>query len=138
MPKLLDEKKYISIMGPTASGKSSLAMELAREFNGEIINCDSVQLYRGFNIGSAKPSREEMQEIPHHLLDVFEPNGDCDARKFADLAEHAISDVISRSNKLPIVVGGTGLYFSSLWKENFHDLPKSNELRVELEKVSNR
>ena len=135
MPKLLDEKKYISIMGPTASGKSSLAMELAREFNGEIINCDSVQLYRGFNIGSAKPSREEMQEIPHHLLDVFEPNGDCDARKFADLAEHAISDVISR-NKLPIVVGGTGLYFRSLWKENFHDLPKSNELRVELEKVS--
>ena len=135
MPKLLNEKKYISIMGPTASGKSSLAMELAREFNGEIINCDSVQLYRGFNIGSAKPSQEEMQEIPHHLLDVFEPNEDCDARKFADLAEHAISDVISR-NKLPIVVGGTGLYFRSLWKENFHDLPKSNELRVELEKVS--
>ena len=123
-------------MGPTASGKSSLAMDLARKFDGEIINCDSVQLYQGFNIGAAKPSQKELQEIPHHLLDVFSYSEDCDARKFADLAEKAIEDVRSRS-RLPIVVGGTGLYFRSLWKENFHDLPKSETLREELDLVSN-
>ena len=107
MSQLVANKKYISIMGPTASGKSSLAMELARKFDGEIINCDSVQLYQGFNIGAAKPSLKEMREIPHHLLDVFSYSEDCDARKFADLAEKAIEEVRSRS-KLPIVVGGTG------------------------------
>ena len=123
-------------MGPTASGKSSLALSLAKKYNGEIINCDSIQLYRELDIGSAKPTKEEMVEIPHHLIDVFDAKEECDARTYANLANKAIEDIIQRG-KLPIVVGGTGLYFRSLWKENFHDLPKSEELREELSTVSN-
>ncbi len=128
-------KKYISIIGPTASGKSALAMNLARTLNGELINCDSVQIYKGFDIGAAKPSPAELQEIPHHLIDILSGHEDYDARSFARDAEEKIADIRSR-NKTPIVVGGTGLYLRALWQDGFHDLPKSSELRETLKDLN--
>ncbi len=132
----LSKQEYLVIAGPTASGKSALAMELALRFNGEIINCDSVQLYRGFNIGSAKPTAEEQALVPHHLLDVVNADENYDARCFAEDTETLIQKIRSH-HRLPIVVGGTGLYLRALWRENWHDLPKSESLRQELEAWSN-
>ncbi len=132
----LSKQEYLVIAGPTASGKSALAMELAQRFHGEIINCDSVQLYRGFNIGSAKPSAEEQALVPHHLLDVVNADENYDARCFAEDTEVLIEKIRSHQH-LPIVVGGTGLYLRALWRENWHDLPKSESLRQELETWSN-
>jgi tRNA dimethylallyltransferase len=132
----LSKQEYLVIAGPTASGKSALAMELAQKFRGEIINCDSVQLYRGFNIGSAKPTAAEQALIPHHLLDVVNADENYDARCFAEDTEALIQKIRSH-DRLPIVVGGTGLYLRALWRENWHDLPKSESLRQELEAWSN-
>jgi len=130
------QQEYLVIAGPTASGKSALAMEVAKRFRGEIINCDSVQLYRGFNIGSAKPSREEQAAVPHHLLDVVNAVENFDARCFAEATETLIKKIRSH-DRLPIVVGGTGLYLRALWRDNWHDLPKSESLRQELETWTN-
>lgn len=126
------KQEYLVIAGPTASGKSALAMDLARKFRGEIINCDSVQLYRGFNIGSAKPTADEQAAIPHHLLDVVNADESYDARCFAEATE-ALIKKIRGHDRLPIVVGGTGLYLRALWRDNWHDLPKSESLRQQLE-----
>lgn len=128
-------KRYIAVIGPTASGKSDLAMRLAQELNGELVNCDSVQIYRGFDIGAAKPTLEEQALVPHHLVNLLNWNEDFDARKFAARADEAIEEIRSRG-RLPIVVGGTGLYLRALWQDGFHDLPKDNQLRVELGKMS--
>ncbi|HYX32230.1 MAG TPA: tRNA (adenosine(37)-N6)-dimethylallyltransferase MiaA [Oligoflexus sp.] len=130
------QQDYLVIAGPTASGKSALAMELAQRLRGEIINCDSVQLYRGFDIGSAKPSVAEQALVPHHLLDVVNADENYDASCFAEAAEALIQDIRSR-DRLPLVVGGTGLYLRALWRDNWHDLPKSESLRQELETWSN-
>ena len=123
--------KYISIIGPTASGKSKLALQLAKKFNGEIVNCDSVQLYKGFNIGSAKPNLLEQNQVKHHLIDCLEWNEPFDAAKFSLLAQNKIRGIFSRG-KLPIVVGGSGLYLRSLWSQKFHTLPSDKKLRQEL------
>ena len=128
--------EYIVVAGPTASGKSGLALKLAEELNGEIVNCDSVQVYKGFDIGSAKPSSEEQNFVPHHLFDVVEAHEDFDAAVYARQAKQVIQEIRGRS-RIPIVVGGTGLYLRSLWGQNFHDLPKDPELRSKLEKISN-
>lgn len=128
--------EYLVIAGPTASGKSALALDIAARMQGEIINCDSVQLYRGFDIGSAKPSKEERERIPHHLLDVVNPAENYDARCFAEATEALIKEIRNRK-RLPMVVGGTGLYLRALWRENWHDLPKSESLRLELESWTN-
>jgi tRNA dimethylallyltransferase len=128
--------RYIVIAGPTASGKSSLALELALANHGEIINCDSIQLYRGFNIGAAKPSADELKSVPHHLVSVLDYDQAFDARAFASMAKNAIDDVLSRG-KCPIVVGGTGLYLRSLWQEDWHDLPKDEHVRRKLEAFDN-
>ncbi len=130
------QKEYLVIAGPTASGKSALAMQLAARFRGEIINCDSVQLYRGFDIGSAKPSADERRQVPHHLLDLVHADENYDARSFAEATETLIQS-LREHNRLPLVVGGTGLYLRALWRENWHDLPKSAELRQELETWTN-
>ena len=124
-------KRYIAIIGATASGKSALALELAERLHGELINCDSVQIYRGFNIGAAKPSSEELKRVPHHLIDIRDGHEPYDARTFAADAESLIQDIRSRG-RVPIVVGGTGLYLRALWQDGFHDLPKSPELREKL------
>jgi tRNA dimethylallyltransferase len=101
------------ITGPTASGKTAVALQLARRFDGELIGADSVQVYRGFDIGSAKPDIEELGGVRHHMLDICNPDENIDAARFAQLADTAIADVISRG-KRPIVVGGSGLWLRAL------------------------
>ena len=103
----------IAVAGPTASGKSSLALRLCKDYNGELISCDSMQIYKGMDIGTAKPSAQERAEVPHHLIDICEPDVDFSAAAFAELARKAIADVHARG-KMPILCGGTGLYLDSV------------------------
>ncbi len=105
--------RLLVIAGPTASGKTALAVALARRLGGEIVNADSQQVYRGLDVGTAKPSPTERAAAPHHLLDVVEPGEGMDAARFAALADAAIADVAARG-RLPIVAGGTGLYVRAL------------------------
>lgn len=124
--------KVIAVVGATASGKTSYAIELAKQINGEIISADSRLVYKGMDIGTAKPTVEERQGIPHHLIDVVEPEENYSAGWYAKDARKSIKDIISRG-KTPIIAGGTGLYFRILL-ENY-DLPEMNadyELREEL------
>ncbi|MET0287629.1 MAG: tRNA (adenosine(37)-N6)-dimethylallyltransferase MiaA [Polyangiales bacterium] len=108
-----DAEPLLVITGPTASGKTALAVELARAWEGELIGADSVQVYRGFDIGSSKPTSEELGGVVHHLIDVCEPAEELDAAGFARRADAAIADVRARG-KLPIVVGGSGLWLRAL------------------------
>jgi len=103
----------VVVVGPTAIGKSDLALHLAESFNGEIVNADSRQVYRHMDIGTAKPSAEDRQHIPHHLIDILEPDQDFSLALFLELAQKAIQD-IHRRGKLPILVGGTGQYVWAL------------------------
>jgi tRNA dimethylallyltransferase len=105
--------RFLAVLGPTASGKSALALALARRLHGEIVCCDSQQVYIGMDVGTAKPSREERREIPHHLLDLVHPDETFHAARWAALARVAIRNILHRG-KVPIVVGGTGLYFRAL------------------------
>lgn len=128
--------RYLVIAGPTASGKSSLAMKIAKQYRAEIISCDSVQLYQGFDIGSAKPTVSDQKLIGHHLIDCLSWDQDCDARKYSDWARSTIKSIAKRG-RLPIVVGGTGLYLRALWQQNWHDLPKSESVRQALCQLTN-
>lgn len=101
------------VAGPTASGKTALAIALARRVGGEVVNADSQQVYRGLDVGTAKPTAEERAAAPHHLLDVVEPGEGMDAVRFAALADAAIADIAARG-RVPIVAGGTGLYLRAL------------------------
>ena len=105
--------KVIVIVGPTASGKTSLSIELAKKINGEIVSCDSMQIYKDMNIGSAKPTQEEMQGIKHYLIDVVSPAERFSVAEYKKQAEKAIEEILSKG-KVPIVIGGTGLYADSL------------------------
>lgn len=105
--------KIISLVGLTSSGKSIIGVELAKRFNGEIISCDSRQVYRGLDIGTGKITKEEMRGVPHHLIDIIDPGEGFDVYRFQQLAFNAIEEIISRG-KLPILVGGTGLYSRSV------------------------
>ncbi len=105
--------KVIIISGPTAVGKSAVAIELAKQIGGEIINCDSVQLYKYMDIGSAKPTAEEMEAVPHHLFGIVEPDYDITVATYQKLALTVIDNILARG-KTPIVVGGTGLYLNSI------------------------
>lgn len=128
--------KVIAVVGPTASGKTKLAIELAHKLNGEVISADSRLVYKGFDIASAKPTMEEREGIPHHLIDIVEPEFNYSVGNYVEDAKRAIEDILSR-NKTPIVAGGTGLYFRVLLEH--YDLPKVEtdfELRAELEKRS--
>lgn len=125
--------KVIAIVGPTASGKTQMAIDLAKQVNGEVVSADSRYVYRGFDVATAKPTKEEQDGVPHHLIDIVEPEYDYSVAEFSDDARKAIFDIISRG-KTPIVAGGTGLYFRVLL-ENY-DLPRveaNPELRAELE-----
>lgn len=131
------KKKVIAIAGPTASGKTKLAIDIAKSVDGEVISADSRLVYKGFNIATAKPTIEEMQGIPHYMIDIVEPEYDFSVADFKDRAKVLI-DKITAQGKVPIVAGGTGLYFRILL-ENF-ELPKiecNPNLRTELEKISN-
>ncbi|MBP8626533.1 MAG: tRNA (adenosine(37)-N6)-dimethylallyltransferase MiaA [Syntrophorhabdaceae bacterium] len=108
-----EKLKVISVAGPTCTGKSDLAVHLADAFNGEIINADSMQVYRYFNIGTAKPDEITRKRIPHHLIDIVDPSDEFNAAIFKEMADRAIKDIHSRGH-IPIVVGGTGLYIRIL------------------------
>ena len=105
--------KIICVVGPTASGKTDFAIDLARKNNGEVVSCDSMQIYRYMNIGTAKPSKEEMQGVPHHMLDFVDPRESYGVADFVKDARKCIEDILSRE-KLPILCGGTGLYVDSI------------------------
>lgn len=128
-------KKLIIISGPTACGKTSLSIELAKKMNGEIVNIDSVQVYKEFDIGSAKISKEEMPGITHHLIDEVDPSEHLDVASYIKKANLVIDEILSRS-KVPIVVGGSSLYIKALLY-GLSDLPKADKaLREELDKKS--
>ncbi|MDE6679617.1 MAG: tRNA (adenosine(37)-N6)-dimethylallyltransferase MiaA, partial [Ruminococcus sp.] len=105
--------KIIAVVGATASGKTSLGVEIAKIYDGEIISADSMQIYKGLDIASAKPTPEEMQGIPHHLIDCLDRDVVFSVSDYVSLANEKIKDILSRG-KLPIIVGGTGLYVDSL------------------------
>lgn len=121
----------IVIMGPTASGKSRLALETARQINGEIISFDSMQVYRGLEIGTAQPTPEERESVPHHLVGIYDISQRLDVYTFTDLAEKAVADVISRG-KTPILAGGTGMYLRS-FLYGMDDMPGDRTVRAELD-----
>ncbi|HOJ43718.1 MAG TPA: tRNA (adenosine(37)-N6)-dimethylallyltransferase MiaA, partial [Syntrophorhabdaceae bacterium] len=122
-----EKTKIIVIGGPTCTGKSDLAVNLAETCNGEIINADSMQVYRHFNIGTAKPDKDVIKRIPHHLIDVVNPDEDFNAAMFKKLADKAIKEIHSRGH-IPIIVGGTGLYIRVLLHGIFH-VPTDKRLR---------
>ena len=122
----------ICIAGPTASGKTALAVELAKELHGEVVSCDSMQVYRRMNIGTAKPTPEEMQGIPHHMLDVAEPWEDFSVSRYCELATPIVEDILSRG-KTAIIAGGTGLYMDSLIRGNAFAPFPSTGVRERLE-----
>lgn len=125
--------KVIVIVGPTASGKTDLSIRLAKELNGEIISADSMQIYKKMTIGTAKPTKEEMQGIPHHMIDIVEPNEDFNVAKYKNMAEEKIEEVLSKG-KQPIIVGGTGLYIDTLVNGiEFFDIENDFEYRAKLE-----
>ena len=124
------------ISGPTATGKSLIAFYLARRIGGEIVNCDSIQLYKYMDIGSAKPSKDEMARVPHHLYSVADPAENMTVAKYQDMAIKTINEIISRG-KIPIVCGGTGLYLNSiLYDMDFGASPEDDSRRDELEKLA--
>ncbi len=130
----MDKPKVIVICGPTASGKTALSIELAKKINGEIISSDSMQIYKYMDIGTAKPSEEEKQGIPHHLIGFVEPNQRYSVADFKKDAETAIDEVLKKG-KIPIVVGGTGLYIDSLiYGIEYQDIKLDEKYRQELEK----
>ena len=122
--KILDSKqKLLVIIGPTAVGKTKLSIEMAKRYNGEIISGDSMQIYRGMDIGTAKIKKEEMEGIPHHLIDIKEPDESFSVAEFQHLVRAKI-DEIAKKGKLPIIVGGTGLYIQSvIYDYQFSDAP---------------
>jgi tRNA dimethylallyltransferase len=119
------------VAGPTASGKTSLALALAEQFSGEIVSCDSVAVYRGMEIGAAKPTPIERARIPHHMIDIAWPNEPCTAGDYSRLARDAIRGIAQR-NRLPIVAGGTGLYLRALLNGLFPAPPRHEPLRERL------
>ena len=125
------EPLLLVILGPTGSGKSALAISLAQQFGGEIVSCDSVAVYRHFEIGTAKPTSEQRAKVPHHLLDVAEPEDGFTAGEYARRGRAAIGEITARK-RLPIVVGGTGLYLRALLEGLFPGPPRSEELRARL------
>jgi len=129
--------RFVAVLGPTATGKSSLGLALAHRYGGEIVNCDSTAVYRGFDIGTDKVPPEAQQGIPHHLIDIVEPTDDYTAARYARDAAAAIRDIHARG-RLPIVVGGTGLYYRALTRGLFPGPPADAALRARFERVANR
>ncbi|MEO8362261.1 MAG: tRNA (adenosine(37)-N6)-dimethylallyltransferase MiaA [Vicinamibacteria bacterium] len=134
---LIFRPRIVAIVGPTASGKTALAMQTARKLSGEIVSCDSVQVYRGLDIGSGKASLADRAEIPHHLVDIFGLDEEMNAGIFATRAARAIDDILGR-DRLPIVTGGTGLYLTALLKGLFDQGGTDLVLRSRLDEIAVR
>ena len=126
----------IAVAGPTAVGKTKFAIMLAQEFDGEVVSCDSMQLYKFMDIGSAKPTPDEMSMAKHHLVDIIDPRDDFSVAQYQKLAKAAINDILNRG-KTPIISGGTGLYLNSLlYDMDFSSVPGDNSYRDELTKIA--
>ena len=125
-------QRLIAIAGPTASGKTALSIELSRRISGEVVSCDSMMVYRGMDIGTAKPTRAEMDGIPHHMIDVADPAENYSAARYRDEARAVIADIASRGH-MPIMCGGTGLYIDAVTRDmSFARTPADDELRARL------
>ena len=130
------KNKILIIAGPTAVGKTSLSIKLAKELDGEIVSTDSMQIYKHMDIGSAKITKEEMDGVSHHMIDVVDPSTSFSVAEYKEIATKCINDIISR-NKLPILVGGTGLYINALTcNMNFTEAESDEKYRKELEKLA--
>lgn len=127
----------VLLLGPTGSGKTALSLELAERFNGEIISCDSVAVYRGMDLGTAKPTAEERERIPHHLVDVADPDEPFTAGDYSRHARAALHEIAGRG-KLPIVTGGTGLYLRALTEGLFAGPARQEDLRERLRRSAGR
>src|SRR6187401_3463037 len=134
MPEM-SPSRVVAVLGPTATGKSALALALAARFGGEIINCDSTAVFRGFDIGTDKLLAADRRGIPHHLFDVAEPTEDYTAAQFAREAAAAIRDIHERG-RLPILAGGTGFYYRALTRGLFEGPSRDEALRRRLERVA--
>src|SRR6478672_9357317 len=130
-------RPLIAILGPTATGKSALALSLAERHGGEIINCDSTAVYRGFDIGTDKIALADRRGIPHHLIDIADPTDDYTAAQYARDAAAAIRDIHARG-RLPLLVGGTGFYFRALTRGLFPGPGRDAALRLRLEAIAAR
>lgn len=133
----MNQERLLVLLGPTAVGKTELSIQLAKRLNAEIISGDSMQVYRGMDIGTAKISKEEMQGVPHHMMDIVDPRDSFSVSKFQQLTKTAIRDISAR-HRLPILVGGTGLYIESLCYEySFAGTNSDSQFRDEMESVAN-
>ncbi len=136
MKRMNEKHKVIVICGPTASGKTALSIELAKKINGEIVSADSMQIYKDMDIGTAKPTKQEMGEIKHYLLDFVSPEDRYSVAQYKQDAKNAIKEIINKG-KTPIIVGGTGLYVDSLIYEiEYNDIKLDEEYRKKLEKIA--
>ena len=135
--RVSEVKPLIAVLGPTATGKSSLAIAIARRVRGEIINCDSTAVYRGFDIGTDKVPLSERDGIPHHLIDIVEPTAEYTAADYARDASQVVRDIHSRG-QVPLVAGGTGFYFRALTRGLFPGPGKSDALRAKLGRIADR
>src|SRR5213593_37966 len=131
------DRAALAVVGPTATGKSALALALAERFDGEIINCDSTAVYRGFDIGTDKIAPGDRRGIPHHLIDIADPTDEYTAAQFARDAAQAVRDIHARG-RLPILAGGTGFYYRALTRGLFPGPGKDAALRRRLESIAER
>ena len=135
---MAEKIKIFAVVGPTASGKSALALELAKRHGGEIISCDSMQVYKRMDIGTAKPTADEQRAVRHHLVDVVEPDVSFSSEDYVELASKAIEDCASRG-KIPIVCGGTGLYLDALLRGgNSAEVKDTSDIRAILTERAER
>ncbi|PKG23908.1 tRNA (adenosine(37)-N6)-dimethylallyltransferase MiaA [Niallia nealsonii] len=133
---MTEKEKVVVLIGPTAVGKTKLSIELAKKFNGEIISGDSMQIYKGMDIGTAKISKEEMEGIPHHLIDIIDPDDSFSVAEFQKLVREKISEITKRG-KTPFIVGGTGLYIQAvLYDYQFEETKTDLDYRRQMEKAA--
>src|SRR3954454_21138570 len=137
MPREGSRIRLVAVLGPTATGKSALALAIAERFGGEIVNCDSTAVYRGFDIGTDKLPEEHRRGIPHHLIDIVDPTAEYTAAQYARDASALVREVHARG-RLPLVVGGTGFYYRALTRGLFPGPDRDASLRGRLERVAAR
>lgn len=137
MPAAAAAKRLVAVLGPTATGKSALGLAVAEALNGEIVNCDSTAVYRGFDIGTDKVPLAEQRGVPHHLVDIVDPTDDYTAASYGRDAAHVVADIHAR-RRVPILVGGTGFYYRALTRGLFPGPGRHDQLRARLERTAER